>query len=564
MQHLNRFLFLFIFVNLFLLLPVFAADVTQIISNSEQWQDVYSITHYANLRNINSDFLVSTQHGTILLTGLSKGSVIEVISSTETPFVINYPSLLRNSGFENFEEKEVENANLELINDLPAIENFVIVGSLYGYNAIAVAPYALQSKSWVFLADASNIDEIVATLNRRTVNTIIIYGLVDREVSDALESFDPEIIDTGDRFNDNIEIVKRYLAIKPVNQVVLTNGEFIEKEVMSGAEPILFTGKENVPVQIQDYLKNSDIEVGVLIGSDLVGAATNIRRSTGISVIVKFARGARAPAGTISAVEGLDLFYLPSPILNLSIHNIKHNSALNTLEVTYRSDSNAPVYFTGTITIENEGGTTITRVGDTESVFIAPLDYRTVVYPDVIIPSSTSAIADVYTLYGETPSSLEKVLQGTYSITNVNVIDRCDITIDKVIYQKNKDTFVIKIKNTAPVDCWVDVDLKDVLVGGRKKIFGSEGAVLIESGNSGKVYIAAQLNDQDLEKNSLVSLTAYYGEREDSLVKVLQTKFALTIQIINYAVVSLSILALIILIALIFFIWKRRKDEDDY
>ena len=38
---------------------------------------------------------------------------------------------------------------------------------------------------------------------------------------------------------------------------------------------MLFTGRENVPDQIKEYLKNSDISVGVLIGNELVGAATN-------------------------------------------------------------------------------------------------------------------------------------------------------------------------------------------------------------------------------------------------------------------------------------------------
>lgn len=563
MRTYTRLLLLSVFLTLFSLSFSAAADFNEIISNSENWQDVYSIIHYANLQSVASDFLVSTQHGSLLLNGLSKGANIQIISSTETPFVINYPALLRNGDFESYEEKEVESANLELIEDLPAIENFIIVGSLYGYNAIAVAPYAVQSKSWVLLADSSNVDEIDALLSRRTVKKLILYGTLDREVSQTLDHFNPEVIDTGDRFNDNIEIVKKYLAIKPVNQVVLTNGEFIEKEIMSGVEPLLFTGKDDVPPQIQNYIKNSNLEVGVLIGSDLVGAATNIRRSTGISVIVKFARGARVPAGSISAVEGLDLFYLPSPILNLSIHTIKHNSARNTLEVTYRSDSNAPIYFKGTLTVKDERGTTLSRVGDTDSVFIAPLDYRTVVYTDVPIATSGKTEADVYTLYGETPSSLERILQGTYAIDSVNVIDRCEIEIEKASYRISKGMFVIKFKNVADVDCWVDVELKDISIGNRKKTLGSEGAILIGAGDSGKLYVSATLTDQDLEKNSLVSVVAYYGEREDSLVKVLQSKIALSIESINYAVVSLSILAFVILLALIFFIVRRRRDDED-
>ena len=278
------------------------------------------------------------------MNSINKDNDIRVISSDKKSFVINYDSIIRDKGFKGADEVVVKNANLELINDLPNINNFIIVGNTYGYNAIAVAPYSVLTKSWVFLADRANIAEIDNILSKRNVNKMLIYGFVDREVRDTLDKYNPEVIDNGDRFKDNIDIVKKYLKTDPVNQITLTNGEFIEKEIMSGREPVLFTGKENVPDDIREYIKSSDIKVGVLIGADLVGAATNIRRSTGISVIVKFARGARAPAGAISAVEGLDLFYLPVPIMKLDLQSAKYNRATSQLELVYKSDSNIPVF----------------------------------------------------------------------------------------------------------------------------------------------------------------------------------------------------------------------------
>ena len=67
---------------------------------------------------------------------------------------------------------------------------------------------------------------------------------------------------------------------------------------MSGQEPVLFIGRENVPQKISDYIKSTDIEVGVLIGNELVGTATIVRRQVGISTFVKFAQGARTAAGS--------------------------------------------------------------------------------------------------------------------------------------------------------------------------------------------------------------------------------------------------------------------------
>jgi hypothetical protein len=55
-------------------------------------------------------------------------------------------------------------------------------------------------------------------LLERSPKKVLIYGYVEREVSDNLAQFNPEEINTGDRFSDNVEIVKKYLEIKDTKQ----------------------------------------------------------------------------------------------------------------------------------------------------------------------------------------------------------------------------------------------------------------------------------------------------------------------------------------------------------
>ncbi|MFH1290634.1 MAG: hypothetical protein ABIH92_04460 [Nanoarchaeota archaeon] len=555
----------YLFGLLFIIISVSlasAADFNHVIANSENWKDVYSVMHYASLEGVGKDFLVSTRHGPILLNGINKKNDILVVSSRSVPFVINYDDMVGDRGFSSAEGLIVRDANLELIDELPEIKNFVVVSDTYGYNAIAAAPYAVVNNAWVFLVDRTNVDDIDVILSDRGVDELLIYGFVEREVRDTLEKYDPEIIDTGDRFEDNTRIVDKYLEIKPVQQVLLTNGEFIEREIMSGMNPVLFTGKENVPDKISDYLKSSDIEVGVLVGSDLVGAATNIRRSTGISVIVKFARGARNPTGAIAAVENLDLFYLPIPIVELSLHSAKYNRATSQLELTYKSESNIPVFFKGTITPISDSGER-TRVGDAEPVFIAPNDFKTVAYPGVDF-SGESLSVEVFTLYGDTPSSLEKILERTIDVEIVNVVDRCEIDVEGVKYSKPKESFIIKVKNIGSIDCWVDVELSDVIIDGIETTLGSEGSIKIKAGKSGKVVIEQEMSDEDLEENDFVDVIAYYGEREDGLIKVFQGRFELKIEIISLATIGLVALVLVIIIVIIFLLiaWRKRKEED--
>ncbi|HJX50318.1 MAG TPA: hypothetical protein VJ438_02555 [Candidatus Nanoarchaeia archaeon] len=552
--------FVLISILCLVLTPLILAAPDYIISNSEDWQDVYSTVLYANLLGLNSDFLVSTAHGPILLNGINKEYSLLIVSSKDNPFVFNYPDLATAEGFKSIEEIEISSANLDLINRIPDIKNFIVVGDSYGYNSIAVVAYALETNSWVFLTNRANIDDIDSILNARNINNLILYGYVDSEVTDTLSKYNPEIINTGDRFEDNVEIVKKYSEMGSISQVILSNGEFIEKEIMQGKNPLLFTGRENVPDKIAEYIKSSDIEIGVLIGNDLIGAATNIRQSTGINVMVKFARSARERTSGISPVEGLDLFYIPVPNLNLSIYSIRYNKATSTLEVTYRSNSNMPAYFKGTITLITSSGNI--RVGDLQEVFIAPEDFKTVVYDGVEVPEENLS-ADVFVLYGESPSSLDRILQGRYEVEIVNILDKCELDIKRLKYNNQQKAFIIKLRNLGNVECWATVELKDVIINRLKQTIGSETSERIPSGRSKRIFVYQTLSYSDLDENNFVRVISYYGERRDSLVNVLEKRFELDYQRFNLLTYIIFILTLIILIFVIFLIIARRKEKED-
>ena len=553
----KRFVFVFALCLVFTLSLVYAEDY--VVSNSADWQDVYSAVLYANLRGLNSDFLVSTSHGPTLLDGINKNNDLIIISSKDNPLVFNYPSLARSKGFNSVEEIEVSSANLELIRELPNIRNFIVVGDAYGYNSMAVVAYSLATDSWVFLANRGNIDEIDSILQGRA-DKIILYGYVDSEVTETLSKYNPEIINTGDRFQDNIEIVKKYSTVGSINQIILSNGEFIEKEIMQGKNTMLFTGRENVPPKIAEYIKSSEIEIGVLIGNELIGAATNIRQSTGINVMVKFARSARERTSGVSPVEGLDLFYIPVPNLNISVYSIKYNKASSRLEITYKSDSNMPAYLRGTITIITPSGPI--RVGDLDEVFIAPGDFKTVVYEGVVI-SGEEASAEVYVLYGESPASLDRVLQGTYEIEMVNIIDRCELDIKWLKYNKQENSFVVKLKNKVSVEYWASVELKDIVINRITQTIGTEESEKLLPKRSKRIYMYELLTESDLTKNNFIKVVSYYGERRDSLVNTKEVRMELNYQRFNFLTYIIFILIFAILIFIIFFIIARKRDKDD-
>jgi len=559
MGNLRRWGFLlFVGIILFSLGSVYALDSNYLISNSENWEDVYSTLLFAKLNKVEASFLTSTPHGPLLLNTIPEDRVIQLVNSPDNPFVFNYESMIESRGYAIEDSFEFDSANLGLIDEMPDIKNFVIVDDSYGYSAIAVAPYAILTNSWVFFANRVNIAEIESIMNNRDVDQVLVYGYVEREVNDAMEKYSPKIINTGDRFKDNIAIVEEFKKLKETQQVLLSNGEFIEKELMSGTHPILFTGRTNVPNQIASYLKDSDITVGVLIGNELINAATNIRRSAGISVMVKFAQGARVRTSGVSAVEGLDLFYLPTPTLDLEVYSVKYNRASSQIEVTYHSKSNVPIYLKGTLTATSDDEQQ--RVGDLEPVFMAPEDYKTLTYPEVVLTGENLEL-EFFTLFGEVPTSMDYQLSGKVNMSLVNIIDKCDINVNYVKYNKQTESFFVKVKNKADTECYVDIEFHDIMINEIDQIIGSEGSKRIKAGGSDRIEIEQRMTPEDIDDNPFINLVAYYGEREDSLVKTFKGKFELEIERftkITYAIIIIVIL----LILLAIYLWKLKRNDE--
>jgi hypothetical protein len=532
---------------------------SRVIVNSELWTDVYSVMQYGSLKGVTANFLVSDRHATVILGQIGQNEQLWAISSTTLPHIVGYQELLTARGY-TAQEFKFENINLEMARLLPDINKFIILDDSYGYNAIAVAPYAAVTKSYVLFADSDTIDEVVEFLSERNVDSLLIFGQVDREVRTALDVYSPEIINQqGDRFLNNVEIVKKYMEVQPAKQVILTNGEFIEHEIMAGSQPVLFIGTNNVPEAIRNYVSSSDIEVGVLIGNELVGTATFIRRQLGISVFVKFAQGARQPEGRISQVEALDMFYLPTYTLNLEVDTIKYNRATNQLEVTLRNTEDQAVYLIGTYGLTDSIGTKAT-VGDIGPNFIDGNQLKTFVY-DVQELAEGKITVEVFIIYGESPGSLEKEIRLVLEVDSVQVIDNCKIQINEVALNMRSKQFLVEVENIGEADCFTSVELVDLIIAGEKGTYASEAPTKVAVGDkkTAKIRVTA-FEPEDAADNERITIRAYYGERENTLVKVLEGRFELIIKSGDYLFYTL-IVVIFLLLFLLF--WKRRKKKEE-
>ncbi|MBR9677106.1 zinc ribbon domain-containing protein [Candidatus Woesearchaeota archaeon] len=552
---------------IFLIVTIVSAQPQYIIANSKDWRDVYSTIEYANLQQKSYAFLTSTRHGPIILNAVPLNvENITAVSSRSEPYVVGYDTIIESRGY-NAQEIVTRQANIELARELiGTISNFIIIDDSYGYNAISVAPYAAKTNAYVLFADRDNIDDVVDFLADASVNDLLIYGQVDREVKTALEFYSPTIIHEGDRFDNNIAIVKEYIKLTDAKQTIITNGEFIEASIMSGNDPVLFLGRTNVPDKIRDYIEQSDLQVAVLIGNELVGAATFIRRQIGIPVFVKFGQGARIPSGTISSVEDLDRFYLPRYVLQLNISSVEYNQATGLLEVSYQNLEELAAYFKSTITVDADGQEFVLRKIDERTgqideednpIFIDGLESKTIQYQsEEAIGDFNTLIAKVFTIYGEAPGSLENILEATLTVSIVRVFDDSQIEIKDLVYDKSGE-FLVTIENTGEVDAYVFPEIINLIVNGQDLIVGADGTTFIKVGKQKKIGIEAELQEEDFDDNQELTVRAYHGMRENALVRVTYADFLFKLAGIDYVFWIL----LVLLAILLFLIYKSIKKK---
>jgi hypothetical protein len=271
---------------------------------------------------------------------------------------------------------------------------------------------------------------------------------------------------------------------------------------------------------------------------------------------IKFAQGARSPKGAISQVEALDMFYLPTYRLNLELESVRYNRATNQLEVTIRNTEEQASYFLGTYTITGPSGEKQT-VGDIGANFIDSKELKTVVYDTEQITDGDINV-DAFIIYGESKGSLEKEIRKTVTAQSVRILDECNIKVNNIFFNKRNQIVYTEVENTGNVPCFVDMEIIDVVVAGDKKTYGLENIANIDSGRKLELKVKTGMTKDDIDNNQKIKIRAYYGERENSLVKVIEGSYELAIKEIDY--VFYSLLTVIMLLVVII-IWKRKKRK---
>lgn len=528
-------IFLLILVLLFSS-SVYAEDF--VVVNSNDWETVYLGQIYANIKGLDSKFVLDFQQGIELLK-LIPSEVDSVLLIETSPIISNMDSRLKDKGFEI--EKlsgDVSEVNLELL-EKSELNSLILLDGSFGHNAISVGGYAVASKKMPVFVDRKNLPVL-------TGYEAMSYAGLDSSTREQYESIILESINEGDKFSNNLEILKKHLELAERKQILLTDGSIIEAELLKGADPVLLVGNTNVPEDIIQAIKDSGVSVWVAVGTDVVGNARIIKEETGLSIFIKFAQGRNEQQFP------LDTFPIPTFDYMLDITDVSYNKATQKIEITFENSGDNFLVFKGDYDVLQEDSVT-NSFGDEKGIFIPEKSSLTLEYN-----SDQGSLLSYNVLLGEDEKALEYLLQGTATMKEIDFVDNSEIIIDKVVYDNSIKRFKVYVSNVgvekayyrAEINLNIDEDLET---------FSSE-EVAVLAGEQSMIKVRAVLEPIDIEDNPEIDVEAKYGAREGILIKSTMVSIPLVVKGFNWLYLVV-LLIVIVLIAVVFIFAKKKKTN---
>ncbi len=555
---------------LLLFATAYAEDYVAI--NSMDGRDVLSGIFYANVKGEPVKFMpVPGGNSDLFAAKIGPGHSILLLQSDKPVSSFAEGALKANNNtLEVYASTDAAATNLELAKRSGAA-GFIVVDSAYSDSALSVLPYAKFTKSYVILADKNNADQVKAIVAGKKV---MIYGLVDKEVSAALAPYSPELVGKGeDKFEDNIAINGRLMRESGAKQAIMIDGTFIEEAIASGDQPLLLTGTL-VPQPTYDFVKQQvsggNLTQIMLIGNQLVVPVYDMRermkrefQGEGLNltfgVIVKFAQVVPS-AGT--GVLVLDTFHMPAYLPLLNVSEIEYNKQSGTVMVSVGNIGDGAAYYTSELRVKVDGAdfrvfpsneTRLVERGEQVGMEYQ-LDLSSV--PE----GSVTALALVK--YGLSKKSLESFVSREGPLTTISYVDTSNVTVQFAKYDSANKRMLVTMRNSGGQVAYV-FSRVSLLLGGQPTNISSAATRSIEPASLVVEEFPLELSDADLSANSNVSVFIDYGGRQGFLAKHAQYIVPLESPASPLMLIIVPLAFLAVLLAAAYFIFMRKPGKAE-
>jgi len=451
------------------------------------------------------------------------------------------------------------------------VTRFVVLDGAFGYNAISVVSYAVRENAWVLFAEDFTPGGLTAYLQAQNAVHVLQYGALPEDKRLALAAFNPETIDRGDRFSNNVALLDRLLSKQAATQLTLTNGEFIERSLIDGParDPIMLTGRQNVPPVTADFLRQRNIQYGVLIGSEQAELGRWIKENTPMKYIyVKFAQTIIEPGTAVAQPWALNVFLVPRAALNVSINAIQYNQKTSELEVVYQNRESVRTYLKGSVDLLI-GNVSAEHVEDSGITLLEAGAQKTATYrlttASGLLTGSANLSAEVSGLYGEEPGALERlVFQRADNLAVISFSDDSLLALGTLVYDVARQGFELEIINSGPVTAYFEPHLQFSLAD-EPNALGTK-TLTVPAGESQKVFFHSPFSKEQLNElnGAVISTSVNYGAREAFLIKTVSEDrlFSLTDVAVQNSVDWTLIAIVGLVVAGGLFLFTRRGKSD--
>jgi len=534
-------------VVLFLLLATMAyGDI--VIANSADWHDIYSAGIYSALEGHEFRFLISQKHSELLIPEVRKPNII-VIEDEKRAFVKGYANRLTTQGY-NATSLIIRDANTELLDHLNT-NKYIVIDPAFGYDAVSALPFATYTEHYPLFVDRTNINELIPTLEN--AENIIILGQIDPLVEEQLTEYQPEIINEGSRFKNNILLAERYRASTDAKQAILTNGEFLEVDMFrlgKERQPIIFIGEDRPPEETMQYLRGAGLETAVLIGNELAGSAKQIKDILNIPVFVKFAKGTTSGGGLFKDVQGLDTYPLPILDPQLALVGMYYNTEEKQLQLMLENNRSFITHARPTISVIIDGELFET-VGEEESAILPARSMEGFTYEnDLTEHIAKNLTAQILVPYGPAAAELTRTIDTQVPIQIIGDADTCAIDIKNARYDKRTQRFHITLTSQEP--CYAQTQIQNLIIADEITNTNTP-TVLVDDETT--IEIKQRMDEVDLADNKQITIEVRHGAREDLLIDVTRKTLPLKSATINYYL----IIALIAIIIFGWILWRKKR-----
>ncbi|VVC01435.1 Uncharacterised protein [uncultured archaeon] len=168
----------------------------------------------------------------------------------------------------------------------------------------------------------------------------MVYGSLGANLSTPYSSVD--IISTGSKFSDNLQILRRYADKKPVRSLLFASGKVFEKSMVIGGLPLALIGRTEVPPALGQWIKDNQVRSGVVVqgDADITSAVGSLKTDYGMTLFALLAEGYLGDAQTRAAA----VMPLPGALIIPRLESIQYDAAENAFLVQISNIGNSDMY----------------------------------------------------------------------------------------------------------------------------------------------------------------------------------------------------------------------------